>query len=107
MPAFYIERRDLAAAERANQQTVAPLAEICWGMHHAPRSIHPFAVLEPAQQNARAIEDIHVPEPGAIHFVLPIWLLLHCERDEEIAVDVQYVEWCESCRYHRIGECAG
>src|SRR5690242_5370144 len=43
--AVRVECRDLAAAELADQEPVAPLAEIGGRMRHAPGSIHPLAVL--------------------------------------------------------------
>ena len=72
------------------------LAEIGGRMHHAPGTIHPLAVFKPHQENARAVEDIHVSETGASDVIFPVRLFLHSERDEKIAIDVLHVEGRES-----------
>ena len=90
-----VECRDPAAAEIADENRVAELAEITSGPHHAPRRVEPVAMLEVADVSAPGSKDFDESEPGAGD-VIVFWSVLLGIGDEDAAADVLNVEGREA-----------
>src|SRR5467141_3492040 len=92
-----VERGDPSAAEIADENGVAELAEIASRPHDAPGRVEPVAVLEVADVLALGREELDEAESSATHGIVTRGVLLGI-GDEEGSADVLHVEGSESAR---------
>jgi hypothetical protein len=96
-PSHGIKGGDVAAAELSNQDRVAELPEVVCRPDHAPGRVHRVSVFQALNQVTVRVKDVHKPQAGASHRIVPGGVLLGIS-DVEIRTDPLDVEWGKAIR---------